>query len=218
MAGSEAGHGELESAEIHIQRRHRHCAVWRQCQQQYLRHIQIGGHGRGHVPAGGQRIGGAQHAQMRHRHGVAVSARGVFQKGGDADMQFASGFPARRAEFRAAFRSRAHESVVAIARELKPSSRGEYEITDVNKAYLRKGRLRVEVLPRGTAWLDTGTFDSLLDASDFVRTIESRQGTKVGAPEEAAWRRGFLSDGDLRARGESLAKSGYGTYLLGLLD
>ena len=108
--------------------------------------------------------------------------------------------------------------VVAIARELKPSSRGEYEITDVNKAYLRKGRLRVEVLPRGTAWLDTGTFDSLLDASDFVRTIESRQGTKVGAPEEAAWRRGFLSDGDLRARGESLAKSGYGTYLLGLLD
>ncbi len=105
-------------------------------------------------------------------------------------------------------------SVVQIARDLEPSARGEYEISDVNAAYLAQGRLRVEVLPRGTAWLDTGTFDSMSEAGEFVRTIERRQGLKIGAPEEVAWRRGWLSDDELRERGAALAESGYGRYLL----
>ncbi|OZD69051.1 sugar nucleotidyltransferase, partial [Rhodococcus sp. 05-340-2] len=108
--------------------------------------------------------------------------------------------------------------VIAIARDLQPSARGEYEITDVNRHYLEAGRLQVEVLPRGTAWLDTGTFDSLLDASNYVRTIEQRQGLKIGSPEEVAWRRGFISDDELRVRAETLVKSGYGRYLLDLID
>ncbi|MEL4356772.1 MULTISPECIES: glucose-1-phosphate thymidylyltransferase RfbA [unclassified Luteococcus] len=110
------------------------------------------------------------------------------------------------------------EDVIEIAKSLKPSARGEYEITDVNRIYLERQKLQVEVLPRGTAWLDTGTFDSLNDAGNFVRTIQARQGLQVGCPEEAAWRLGFLSDDELRQRGEKLAKSGYGDYLIGLLD
>jgi len=108
--------------------------------------------------------------------------------------------------------------VVGIARGLKPSARGEYEITDINRAYLEAGRLTVEVLPRGTAWLDTGTFDSLANATSFIRTIQHRQGLNIGCPEEIAWRMGFIDDDGLRSRAEPLARSGYGRYLLGLLD
>ena len=108
--------------------------------------------------------------------------------------------------------------VVDIARALRPSSRGEYEITDVNRAYLERGALRVEVLPRGTAWLDTGTFDQMTDAANYVRTMERRTGLKIGAPEEVAWRKGFLTDEELRQRAEPLVKSGYGEYLLNLLE
>jgi glucose-1-phosphate thymidylyltransferase len=109
-------------------------------------------------------------------------------------------------------------SVVEIARALGKSARGEYEITEINQTYLDQGRLHVEVLARGTAWLDTGTFDSLLDASDYVRTLERRQGLKISVPEEAAWRVGFIDDATLEARGHALLKSGYGAYLLQLLD
>jgi glucose-1-phosphate thymidylyltransferase len=105
-------------------------------------------------------------------------------------------------------------SVVKIAKELKPSARGEYEITDVNKEYLRQGKLHVAVLDKGTAWLDTGTFDSLSDASEFVRVIEKRQGTNIGCIEEIAFRNGFISKEQLIEQGEALKKSGYGEYLL----
>ena len=108
--------------------------------------------------------------------------------------------------------------VVEIARNLKPSPRGEYEITDVSRHYLEQGRLNVEVLERGFAWLDTGTFDSLYDAGNFIRTLEHRQGLKVGAPEEVAWRQGFLTDDELRERAQPLLRSGYGQYLLRLLE
>jgi len=108
--------------------------------------------------------------------------------------------------------------VVEIARNLKPSARGEYEITDVNRIYLNQGRLTVDVLARGTAWLDTGTFDSLADAGDYIRTLERRQGLKVSVPEEIAWRMGYIDDAQLTRRAETLLKSGYGTYVLQLLE
>lgn len=107
--------------------------------------------------------------------------------------------------------------VVDIARGLKKSARGEYEITDIHREYLRRGTLTVDILERGTAWLDTGTFESLSDATVFVRALEARQGLKIGCPEEAAWRQGFLSDDALSKCGAALANSGYGAYLIGLL-
>ncbi|MBG6189684.1 glucose-1-phosphate thymidylyltransferase [Arthrobacter sp. CAN_A212] len=109
-------------------------------------------------------------------------------------------------------------SVLDIAGSLRPSPRGELEITDVNMEYLSRGKLHVEILPRGTAWLDTGTFDSLTDASDFIRTVQKRQGLSIGCPEETAWRQGFLTDDQLKDCATPYLKSGYGQYLLNLLD
>ena len=109
------------------------------------------------------------------------------------------------------------QQVTEIARSLRPSARGELEITDLNNAYLAKGQLQVERMARGMAWLDTGTHDSMLEAAHFIQTLEKRQGLKVGSPEEVAWRRGWIDDAQLTSLAEPLAKSGYGRYLLELL-
>lgn len=110
------------------------------------------------------------------------------------------------------------DTVVERARSLTPSARGELEITDLNRTYLEDGSLHVEVLTRGTAWLDTGTFDDLAAAGEFIRTVQQRQGLSIGAPEEVAWRMGYLSDDELRDRALPLVKSGYGRYLLDALE
>ena len=108
-------------------------------------------------------------------------------------------------------------SVIEVAKNLKPSARGEYEITDVNKYYLEKGKLKVGLLGRGSAWLDTGTHKSLMQAGQFIQVIEERQGLKIGCIEELAWEKGFIDDAQLRKLGEKYIKSGYGAYLLNLL-
>ncbi len=109
--------------------------------------------------------------------------------------------------------------MVERAKALRPSPRGELEITDLNRSYLEEGRLQVDVLTRGTAWLDTGTFDDLAAASEFIRTVQHRQGLSIGCPpEEVGWRMGLLSDEELRERALPLVKSGYGQYLLDLLE
>jgi glucose-1-phosphate thymidylyltransferase len=108
--------------------------------------------------------------------------------------------------------------VVSIAKEIQPSARGELEITDVNKAYLRRGDLRVELLGRGAAWLDTGTHDSLLDAANFIKVVEERQGLKISCPEEIAYRSGFITADQLLALAAPLEKSGYGEYLRSVIE
>ncbi|MCF8131948.1 MAG: glucose-1-phosphate thymidylyltransferase RfbA [Synechococcus sp. Tobar2m-G35] len=110
------------------------------------------------------------------------------------------------------------ERVVELARQVRPSARGELEITDLNRLYLTDGQLHVELLGRGMAWLDTGTCDSLHEAGSYIRTLEKRQGLKIGCPEEVAWRQGWIDDGQLLALAAPLRKSGYGTYLEGLLN
>lgn len=108
-------------------------------------------------------------------------------------------------------------NVVEYAKNIKPSPRGELEITDLNRIYLEQGKLQVEVLTRGTAWLDTGTFDSLADASSFIRTVQARQGLSIGSPEEIGWRMGWITDEKLEKMAQPLIKSGYGQYLLNLM-
>jgi glucose-1-phosphate thymidylyltransferase len=170
---------------------------------------------------------GAQLKQLTNPDGGAVFAYHVADPERYGVVEFDGDFNAMSIEEKPA-RPKSHYAVVGlyfydndvveIARSVEPSGRGEIEITDVNREYLRRGKLRVGVLDRGTAWLDTGTFDSLMQAAEFVRVIEERQGLKIGSPEEIAWREGFIDDDALRALAEPLVKSGYGEYLITLLE
>lgn len=170
---------------------------------------------------------GAQLGRFSHIDGAAIFAYWVAQPEAYGVVEFDGEFNAVSLEEKPSHPRSNYavpglyfydNDVLEIAAGLSPSARGEYEITDINSAYLAAGKLKVEVLPRGTAWLDTGTFDSMTDASEYVRTIERRQGLKIGSPEEVAWRQGFLTDDELRQRAEKLVKSGYGSYLLQILE
>jgi len=146
-------------------------------------------------------------------------AYGVVEFGGDGRVMSIQEKPAKpRSNYAVPGLYFYDNRVVEIARTLRPSARGELEITALNDAYLQRGELLVTVLDRGTAWLDTGTFTSLVQASEFVRVIEERQGMKIGCVEEAAWRAGLIDDGQLRSLAEPLVASGYGTYLLRMME
>ena len=146
-------------------------------------------------------------------------AYGVVEFGPDGEVLSIEEKPARpRSRFALPGLYFYDNDVIDIARNLRPSARGELEITDVNGVYLERGELTVTVLPRGTAWFDTGTFDGLLEASAFVHTVEARQGLKISCPEEIAWRNAWIDDERLRQHARDLAKSGYGGYLADLID
>jgi glucose-1-phosphate thymidylyltransferase len=160
-----------------------------------------------------------QHADERAYHVSDPTAYGVVEFDSDGRALSIEEKPAQpRSRYAVPGLYFYDNSVVEIAQAMRPSARGELEITEVNRTYLRDGRLQVSVLERGTAWLDTGTFSTLVQAAEFVRVLEERQGLKVGAIEEVAYRQGFIRADQLRALAERQLGSGYGTYLLGLLE